>query len=322
MSTGKRNFIVGMVVLGALVVLAWMIIQFGGSIATPFASPTIDVTFSTSRADGLAEGSAIYYRGVNVGKVTVVRLLPDNVNVEVDATINQDNKLPANVEGVIRQTSAFGSAATISLELTSETPQGVLESGGKPLVARWGGSGLFPPEISELANELQATARQFREANVVGNLNDQLKKVGRLTDELTDFVTDDTTRTNLRTSLANIRTASESATRIAANLEKFSGKLTEVGDKADKLVVATQSDVDELSKQMAQRLEQIARLLETSQSIMTKIDTGDGTAGKLVNDPKLYTGLVETTTSLNSIVRDLQRLVQQWEEEGVSLKLK
>jgi hypothetical protein len=40
-----------------------------------------------------------------------------------------------------------------------------------------------------------------------------------------------------------------------------------------------------------------------------------------VNDPKLYQGLVDVTQQLNLTVTDLRRLVQQWEQEGVSLKL-
>lgn len=322
MSAGKRNFIVGLTVLGALVVLGWMIVQFGGSIATPFSAPTINVAFNTTRADGVAEGSPVLYRGVNVGKVMGVRLTDGSQNVEIQTTINQDVKLPGNVEGVIRQTSVFGGGSSITLEILGDVAKGTLTGTGTPLTARFAGNGLFPPELSDLAKELEATSRQFREANVVGNLNDQLRKVGRLTDELTSFVTDDETKTNLRTSLANIRTASDSATRIAANLEKFSGRLDSVGEKADLLVTSTRQDLDKVTNQVTERLEQIAKLLETSQSILAKVDTGEGTAGKLVNDPKLYAGLVETTSSLNAIIRDLQRLVAQWEEEGVSLKLK
>jgi hypothetical protein len=41
-----------------------------------------------------------------------------------------------------------------------------------------------------------------------------------------------------------------------------------------------------------------------------------------MNDPKLYQSLVETTMELNATVKDLHRLVEQWEQEGVTLKLK
>jgi phospholipid/cholesterol/gamma-HCH transport system substrate-binding protein len=307
--------------LGALLVLGWMIIQFGGSLATPFAAPTFPIDFTSERADGVVEGSPLLYRGVNVGKVTSVALLPDNVNVAIGAQVNESAKLPENVRGVIRQTNLFGGGAAISLELSNGAPKGQLARGAK-LQSHFAGSGLIPPEIAELATELEATSKQFRESNVVPNMNAQLTKIGKLVDEMTKFVADPHTQESLRQSLANIRTASDSATRVAANFEKFSTKLEDIGTHADDLVVKTNANLEKVSTQVTERLTQIATLLDTTNAIATKINQGQGTAGQLVNDPKLYTGLVETTDSLNLIVRDLQRLVQQWEQEGVSLKLR
>ena len=321
MPPGKRNVLVGITVLGALIALGWMIVEFGGNLAAPFAPPALPVTFTTARADGVVEGSPVVYRGVTVGKVVAVKLMSDNKNVEIDAAINQTPVLPANVEGVIRQTNVFGAGASLSLELTGDAPVGSLASGAR-LKSRFAGSGLIPPEINSLAKELEATSKQFRESNIILNLNTQVAKVGKLVDEITKFVSDKDTQNNLRQSLANVKTATESAKRISTNLETFSGKLNTIGDDTTKLLAKTSTNVDTISRQINERLTQTSKPLETTQSITTKIDTGDGTAGKLVNDPRLYTGLVQTTESLNIVIRDLQRLVEQWEQEGISLKLK
>jgi len=42
----------------------------------------------------------------------------------------------------------------------------------------------------------------------------------------------------------------------------------------------------------------------------------------LVNDPRLYESLADTTRQLNATVSDLRRLLEQWEQEGVTMKLK
>ena len=65
----------------------------------------------------------------------------------------------------------------------------------------------------------------------------------------------------------------------------------------------------------------IGTVLEHIDSVTAKIDEGKGTAGMLVNDPKLYQGLVDTNKELKASITDLQRLIQQWEQEGVTLKL-
>ncbi len=308
--------------LGALLALGWMIVAFGGSIATPFAPAVIYVRFEASRADGVVEGSPVLYRGVNVGKVTSVKLLADNQNVQIDTQINQEPTLPANIIAQIKQTSVFGSGASILLELNGPTPQGKLADVDTTLRATFVGGGLLPPEFADLATELRETAKQWRESGVIPNLNAQVTKVGTMVEEITKFVTDETTQENLRASLANVRTATDSAKRITANLETFSGKLDKIGDNADQLITKADKNLGDVSKQINDRMLQIADLLKTTQSITAKIDEGQGTAGRLVNDPKLYAGLVETTESLNATIRDLQRLVQQWEQEGVSLKLK
>ena len=42
----------------------------------------------------------------------------------------------------------------------------------------------------------------------------------------------------------------------------------------------------------------------------------------MVNDPKLYQSLVDSARELNLTIVDLRRLIDQWEQEGASIKLK
>jgi ABC-type transporter Mla subunit MlaD len=79
--------------------------------------------------------------------------------------------------------------------------------------------------------------------------------------------------------------------------------------------------IDDLSKDLGQRLTQIAGILERFQSVADKIDKGNGAAGQFVNDPRLYESLVDTSRELNETVKTFKRLADQWEHEGVSLKL-
>jgi hypothetical protein len=52
------------------------------------------------------------------------------------------------------------------------------------------------------------------------------------------------------------------------------------------------------------------------------VDKGQGTAALLINDPKLYQSLVDNSRELNVTIATLKRLADQWEQEGVALKLK
>ncbi len=117
--------------------------------------------------------------------------------------------------------------------------------------------------------------------------------------------------------MENIRTATETANRIGANLEKFSGDLHTISDEAHGAIGDVRKTVTNTDRQITDRLEQISKVLDDLHSITTKIDKGQGTAGLLVNDPKLYESLVDSSRELKTTIADFNRLVEQWEQEGV-----
>ena len=306
--------------LGALVILGWMIIQFGEVPAQWFAPPMMPITIVTERADGIAEGSTISYRGVGVGRVTKVRMGEDLIHVQMDAQVDQRQPLPANVEGVIRS-QVFGGSGILSLQLVGPAPQGRLKA-HDTIQARFLGLDFIPPEFASLATELQLTAKQFRESNIVAHMDDQVQKAGKILDSVDKLVSDPKMREDIHGAIANIRTAAETATRVGAKLEQTTGQISDTIGDARGTLGKVNASVDQLSKQTTARMEELSKTLNNLESITAKIDQGKGTAGALVNDPKLYQSLVDTSRELNATISDLKRLVEQWEQEGVSFKLK
>ena len=96
MSPNKRNLMVGIVVLAGIGILAWMILKFANRAATFFLTKGTHVTVIAERADGVSEGSAVYFRGVNVGRVLAVVLAPDQ-RVHIAAIIDPDKQVPKDV---------------------------------------------------------------------------------------------------------------------------------------------------------------------------------------------------------------------------------
>lgn len=323
----RRNILVGVVVLGSLLFLAWMIIKFGDRPAKLFAEPAMPVSLTGARADGVSEGSPILYQGVNVGRVVHVQRTPDGLGVRIDAQVDINPPLPANIEGKIVAQSLLGAGSAIVLELTDPEPAGQLQPAAS-LRARYVGLEVLPPEFASLAGELRQTAIQLRESRIIENLDEQVAKAGQVMDSIKSLLNDPQMRADLKASLANVRTATETANRIGENLQRVSAELEKltadargtVGQAKNTLSKADEQ-VTDISKQVGQRMTQLARLLESFQSITGKIDDGKGTAGALVNDPRLYESLVQTSRELNATVGDLKRLVEQWEQEGISLKL-
>ena len=53
MTPYRRNIAVGITMLGALVILGWMILKFGDRPAKLLAEPAMPVTFEADRANGV-----------------------------------------------------------------------------------------------------------------------------------------------------------------------------------------------------------------------------------------------------------------------------
>jgi phospholipid/cholesterol/gamma-HCH transport system substrate-binding protein len=327
MTPRHRNIFVGATVLGALVALGWMVLKFGAGPVRMFSKPTMPVRFVSASAEGVGEGSPVQYRGVAVGRVVSVDRSENLLEVVIQAEVDRDPPLPANIRGRIRSQSVLGSGSAINLVLTSAEPTGVL-SAGTTLQAEYVGLDVLPAEYTALATELQAAARQFRESNIVTHLDEQVAKLGTSLDQVNKVIGDEQSQANVRASLENFRAATESANRVAQNLEKTSLRLQELSEQASDTMGAAQTaitntdkHIQDLAEQTRGRIEQMGRLLETVQQITAKVNDGKGTAGMLVNDARLYESLVDVSHELSATVADLRRLTEQWEQEGVSLKL-
>ena len=314
MTPYRRNIVVGATMLGAMIILGWMILQFGERPAKLFAPPTMPITIIAERADGISEGSIISYRGVGVGRIGTMKRSQDQLSVQIEAQIDlRPPPLPENLEGIIRS-QVLGGSGSLSLQLIDPEPRGQLQAGAK-LRAKFVGIEFLPPEFAELATELRTTTKQFRDSNLITHLDAQVAKAGEILDSIDKLVSDPQLREDVHNAVGNIRAASESAKRLGVTLEETTEHANQTLAKAD-------TSIDSISNKTNDRMEQIARTLAHLESITAKIDQGKGTAGALVNDPKLYQSLVETSRDLNATIADLKRLVEQWEQEGVSLRVK
>jgi phospholipid/cholesterol/gamma-HCH transport system substrate-binding protein len=328
MATYQRNILVGATVLGAALVFGWMALKFSSKTADLFSPPQFPVHFVTERANGLSQGSTVEYLGVDVGRVVSLARNPDGMGVTIDAVVDREPPLPSNLRAEIVQTSALGGTSVINLDFEGNRAQGALVP-NETIQAQYVGLDLFPAsltqttsEIAAMSEEIRKTAKQLRESGAIDDLDHTIKtvgvqanKVGQVFDSLQSILGDPKTQNDLRTAIANIRTTTDKLNNLADSLQNTTGAASSAFKDA-------QVRIDDLSKQVGDRLTQIAGLLTSVQSIAQKIDKGQGTAGQLVNDPKLYAALVDTSRELNETVTDLKRLIEQWEQEGVDLRLK
>ncbi len=323
----------GLVTFAAMGIFAWLIFKVGSAPATLFQPAQIHVTFRSDRADGLGNGANISYKGITVGRISGVERDPETDEITIKASLWKDQHLPANLGADIIFTSPLGAVSTLTLKLNGPKPEGKMEEGAV-LEAKFLGSTFLPPEFAELARNVNESVKQFNNAKVLEKLtqtieetNKDIVKAQGVIDGVNTLVNDPGMRSDLAKSLASIHATAANAEDVSGRIKALSDKFTSITGGAEKAVDRTNSILDKSGKQVddllvsaGDKLTKLGATLDNIQSITGKLDKGAGTMGQLINDPKLYAGLVDTTKQLNDTLADMRRLVQQWEQEGLYLK--
>lgn len=356
MTQHRRNFIVGLTAGVGLLLLMVMIVLFSNIPMRVFASKKIPIRLETETSEGLSEGSAIFYKGVNVGHVVSIRRSDDQTMVLIEAMVVAEPPPPGNVFAKVRTTSLLGSSSAINLALPTvrkkvQTENGVEERevelppvghlvANQKVETKFVGLDLLPPEITNLANDLKLTsqsvrqfAQQFMEAKVFDDVKKNMDALYRTLGSAErafasaeSLLSDQKMRDNLQKSLENLQTASASAVKIGGDLEKFSAaantNLAELTDEGKKLIKTAQGELEDKSRKLGQSLDSLASALKGIDQATSKLNDDKGTAGKLLNDPALYEELLDATKDLKMTIQDIRRLVDQWEQDGLSLKMK
>jgi phospholipid/cholesterol/gamma-HCH transport system substrate-binding protein len=319
-----------------------MIIQFGGRLALPFQGERLVVEFEADRSDGINVGSGIRYLGVPVGTVTEVKPDFDRLRVVIVAEIQKDRELPANLEGFIRLPNILGAGAIIEMRLLDPMPAPERLAEGAVLKARYVGSELIPVEVVKAFDEIRSTFRSVNDEEVISrvratidNLDGRITQAGNVIAGLEKIAGDEQVVADVRTAIANLKAASERAVSVVERADRIAAGLESLPEQAQATVTDLRAGVaeareavgsatvriDEVAGKISANLDQVSAALENARSITAKIDAGEGTAGKLVNDPRLYETLIHATELLNATMADIQRLTQQIEQEGFKLRL-
>ena len=277
MENTKRN----VAALGALTVLAVIFFVFGlyYLLGSPLLKGGMDVVVMLESGGGLKRGDRVTLQGVNVGSVKSVAL---NGPQGVSAVLHVDDDLPlpadtrANVIGDV-----FG-AHTVAL--LPGTAMVKLEKGDTL-------RGMNAPALAEAATELSATAR-----NVLIRADSLLSP-----DAVADI---HATTSILPGSAEQLRAAFIELRLAAAALKRTTESLDQA--KTGPALSAAIGRIDESARAMSAVAAQMERSLGPLQSVFNKVDQGQGTLGKLVNDTSLYAELNGAARELRALATDIK----------------
>jgi phospholipid/cholesterol/gamma-HCH transport system substrate-binding protein len=250
-------------------------------------------------ANGLVSGKPVRMKGVKVGSVEQVKLNPETQRVRVQMKMERGPHIPEGSQAQVSGISALGGVHVSISPGPRDNPQMAP------------GATLGTPETSSSLGQLtnRAPALASKADSVLMNTNatmaalstqlqdpeSDLRKTLRSAQQITgdlESVTEAEKET-IRTLLQNLRSVSQ-------DLKAFTG---ENADSLDLAVRRLNQSLDRLNRGLAS----FERTSATLDTIATKLNEGRGTAGRLLNDPGLYTKMDSAATEVNLLLRDVRR---------------
>jgi phospholipid/cholesterol/gamma-HCH transport system substrate-binding protein len=283
----SREVKVGLVILGALVVLALGVFLIGDKNNLFSRKNEYFILFGS--VSGLKPGSPVQLNGVDVGTVQKV-ILPQNPRLEqIEVWIDVDRKYAERIRGGPQLPASGGlnppSVARIKtlgllgdkfIELTSGAPEyPLIPSGGQIPAAQ-------PTNVDALLASGEDVMSNVVE--ISASLSTILARMERGEGLLGELTTDSESGRQLKESLVGT----------AASMQRIAGKI-ETGDGPLPRLLN--------DRQMADRL---ASSLNRLESLLAQAQNGPGLLPGLLNDPTSKQKFDETLATLNQMARDLQ----------------
>lgn len=259
---------------------------------------------------GLQSGNAVRINGVKVGTVEGVQLTPDKERVRVQFHLDSDVSVPEGTRARVSGMAFFGNTflrlrpgpstnpalaegSYVPADPQQSTLQSLLDDlneRGPQMVDRMD-SVLVQTNVA--LDEATATFRETR--YLVGNANSDLRQT--LASFESSANTLDELIANQQPRVANTLT----------NLEQFSSELSALtAENRDSLRIAV-GNLNRLTTNLDRNLSGLDTTTLALNTIVRRINQGEGSLGRLVNDPSIYLRLDSAATNLNVFMEQLQR---------------
>ncbi|UCF14157.1 MAG: MCE family protein [Phycisphaerales bacterium] len=336
-SQRRRNFVVGIFVVVGLTALGWLIFRFGDlpGIVTRYRSFQVFVQFPS--APGVQKDTPVRFCGYQIGRVTSV-MAPEiwtdlNTGLQYYQTkviLSIDKKyatIPHDVE-VKLMTRGLGSSY-IELKQDPGKPAGDEFLENETLLQGSTGmtSEFFPEESQKKLDQLIEGLRIL-----IVNAN--------------DVIGDPNSKNNVKRTLANLADASEQAKHTLTEFQRLAATGTETLKKADTKVeevvasvVGTSKEIKEfaatgtstlksvddkaerLVTAMVETSEQLTTSMRELQLVLNKVNDGQGTAARLLNDGTFYENLLENTNQLQTLLEEMREFIAEWRDKKIDVKI-
>jgi phospholipid/cholesterol/gamma-HCH transport system substrate-binding protein len=237
-------------------------------------------------AGGIRKGDPVLMRGVNIGRVIKFGISPHNVDIRLE--IEGEYKVPKDSRVEVRAAGILGGSVADVIPGQSKENVG------------WGdrlpgetGAGLFD-KMDALAGQADKVAVKMQNLlsdQTVKDVQGGASGARRSLESLQAILNEQ--RTDMRALTASLRRSAEGVEKVATGPE-----LEQTVKRMDAIVARLDGTVDTMDQSS-----------KSVQSILNRIDRGEGTLGKLSTDEELYKNANEAVANLNKATTELNKLL-------------
>ncbi len=267
---------IGLLVVVAGVLLVWGLYFLMGN---PVWRSTTDVTLVLDDAAGLKRNDRVQVHGVQVGTVRGVHLQGAG-RVVVDLRLDEGIDLPADTRARLTA-DVFGTNTVVLVPGTAATP---LQAGDTIL-------GAASPALPDLVEDLGGKARSILASA------DLLFSPQTVADVQETAAVLPAGAQELLAAFRELNLAAASLRRTAQSVE---------GAEAGPALAQALQELQGSAQAFTQAANAMEASMEALASIMTKIDQGNGTLGRLVNDSTVYAEMSTTLREVRLLATDLR----------------
>lgn len=285
-----RELKTGIIVVGGIVLF---ILGFTFLKATNIFSSSRTFYAVYDEVNGLTPGTTVTINGLKVGTIQDIRFINTQGNLLVSFSIDNDFQFSKNSIAEIYDT---GIIAGKGLRVVPVYDQSGLSKDGDTL------PGSIDPGLTELVNQKLAPLQKSLDA-ILKNADSVMVGV--------DAILDPKSRQHIKNTLENLDGVTRNFNEAGQTLNTL---LTSNKGKLDR----TLTNVDQLSENLANLSDTLVNAdlgvavngLKNSMiklnEVMGKIEQGEGSIGKLMNDDELYTNLSDASLELELLLEDMR----------------
>lgn len=294
-SENRKAIIVGIFLALGLVVFVVGILTLGGAQKTFSKSIHIRSTFDD--VAGLKKGNNVWFSGVKVGTISDIHFTgPSQVDVRMSIDETSQQYIHRNAGVHIGSDGLIGNKIIV---IDGGSPQAPVVQDGDVLQAeKLVSTDDVLKTLQQNNVNLLAITKDFKELS---------HKILQGKGTVGALLADSAMGTQLQSTMRNLQITTQSAARMAAQLDRFSIKMNTKGGLADNLLTdtVTFNKIRASVTQLQQAVTSASTLTENLNQASKKLTTTDNVIGVLLNDPK---GAEQVRTSLNNLQQSSVKL--------------